>query len=224
MEKTRKATIAVDIETVASPKGLMIIEKTEFKAASNVKDPAKKEAQISEKKAKAIDRAALSWWTGKAICISAVGVDNDISKVWYGDDESEVLGGFFDFLAEMNTHTQLTLTGKNSMNFDFPYLIGRAIELELGIPSALRATTNQRMDMPNDVDHIFGRSSRCEQSTSLANYGYAIGIPKTGSGGDVAGMYKEGMWDEISKYCTQDSMIVAEMLRRYSKVYRLRRL
>ena len=210
--------LVVDIETVANERSADYFASRKYEAASNLVDPKKIEANIAEKRAKDKAMAPLSWWVGQIVCISA---NNPITREKHsfaGKDERQVITGFYDFL--LKKYPMTMLTGKQTKDFDFPYLVGRSLALDIGIPAHLRHPFEI-----TDINQIFGFSSSSQQRTSLANYAFGIGIDgKSAHGSEMAGMYAKacetGSFQEIQDYCEQDTEIVAEMLRRYFKPYR----
>lgn len=203
--------ITIDLESVPLPNAPKMLEG--IRPASNLKDPAKIEASIAERRQKASEEFALHWWTAKVVCISAVS-DLHQPQAWYGDDEIKVLTAFGEHLL---ANPLSSVCGKSVADFDVPFLCGRFMAHNLGVPSQLRSVDINRL---RDVDHIFGFSHTAGQRTSLSNYAFGLGIPgKLGKGNDVAAWYALSDWDNIAKYCIQDSMIAHEMLARYRKPF-----
>jgi DNA polymerase elongation subunit (family B) len=210
--------IAIDIETVANEYVEEYVSKKSYSAAANLKDPEKIKANISEKRQADIDKAALHWWTGKIVCIGCVDISSTKPQkmVFFGADEKTNLLGFFSYL--LSKGPEYSLTGKHTDLFDFPFIVGRALRHDIGIPEQLRTTVY----VPRDVNHIFSRSSACAQIASLDDYAFGLRIdPKTAKGSDVAQMYRDGKWEELHNYCLHDAEIAAEMIRRYMKPFRL---
>jgi hypothetical protein len=179
----------------------------------------KLEQSVLQQKQKDLDRAPLHWWTGKVICISAINASG-VAQTWAGPDEQSVLQGFFQALATM--YQSHTLVGKSSLFFDIPFLIGRAMAHDMGIPQQLRIAK----EPVQDVNRIFSFSDSCPQVTSLKNYAWGLGLDgKLGEGSQVAEWYALGMtgdmdaWDKIRNYCVRDSEIVLEILKRYRKPF-----
>lgn len=215
----------IDIETVPNEQSHAYYKKKTYEPAANLKDPAKIEQSILEKRQKDMDKAALHWWTGKVICIDADlvgGTGRPISKSFFGNDEKALLIDFFDWLYEaVQFNSNVILIGKSSDFFDTPYLVGRALAHDLGILQCLRPYRPI-----TDIDQIFSFSSQCEQRSSLSNYAFGLGIDgKTGHGSQVSTMYAEAImgnenqWQAISAYCAQDNNISKIMLKRWLKHY-----
>lgn len=222
--------VVLDIETVENAKAKELFARKTYTAAANLKDPAKIEQSILERRQKDMDQAALHWWTGKVVCICANVLvpphktpDEDYKPLTlYGDDEKEILCLFFDKLERLQDRLNgFQLLGKSGDYFDLPFLVGRALAHDLGLPEALRTRGTIR-----DIDHIFSFSSQCDQRSTLDNYAFGLGIKgKTGYGSQVGAMYAQiqmgdhDKWKDIGDYCAQDTDIATTMLKRWLKPY-----
>lgn len=207
-----KINYYLDIETVANEKAQDFYEKTAvYSAPANWKDPAKIEARIAEQRQKDLDKAALNWWTGKIVCIGIIG-DTELS--FKGADEKKILNNFFSWCeTERKRHGEIDFIGKNYVNFDKPYIVGRAIANDTGLVYPFRISNSV-----NDIDHIFSRSARCNQVTSLKNYAFGMGVDgKFGSGGDVANWFVNNDLNQIEQYCLQDIRITKEFHERSTR-------
>lgn len=208
-----------DIETVPNERAEEIIDQQVFDPPANYKDPEKIKAHLAEAKRKAYDRAALNWWTGQIVSI-AVSPPGEPSFVVCSDDESHLVRAFFDYVLG---YPDLDLVGKSSDYFDTPFLIGRALALDLGLPLFLR---RHHRGTITDVDQIFSFSASCDQRSNLANYAFGLGIEgKSGSGCQVAEWFQRAVLGEkeyfkrIADYNVQDTLIVLEMMKRFQKPY-----
>src|SRR5690606_29224177 len=199
-----------DIETVASEEGKNLISSMPISAPSNYKDEKKIKEYCDAKRHELIDKAALTWWTGKIVCVTCVDFISDETHTFYGDDEKKVLVDFFNVLTI--NYPVHKLVGKNSDDFDLPWLRARAMRHGIGLPHHLRL----KYDL-SDIQKIFGHSRSSSQVPSLKNMAYGLALPmeKLANGSDVATMYEEGKWDEIGEYCLMDSKIVREVYLRY---------
>lgn len=209
--------IAFDIETVRNARSRAYYDAKEYEAPSNYKDPDKIKAAIEEKRAADFAKAALTWWTAQICSIHAsVVTDPEVSFGLSSDDEASLLIRFFCWLEDIGG---FQLIGKSSADFDLPMLIGRAIALNIGIPSWWRANRSYE-----DVDQFFSRSHACGQRSSLENYAWGMGIDgKLGNGAQVQDLYEKallsGDWNEMNRYCRRDKEIAAEMIRRFFKTF-----
>jgi len=213
--------LAYDIETYRNENCEAYIEAKEYKPDSRLKDPAKIEKNIEDQKAKDYEKAPLFWWLGKIVCISFVDVSFP-EKRWsfYGVDEKKLLIDAFTFLEE--DKGGYSLIGKSSKDFDKPFTVGRAMYHDIGVPTHFKDNYLQQQD----VNNIFGFGASAGQVTSLDNYAWGLQIQgKTSHGGQVEDMYNRASlgdqeaWKEMVTYCEQDAWIVAEMVRRYMKIF-----
>lgn len=208
-------TIFYDIETVANDRAHLFLQNKVYAAPANWKDPEKISAYIAEAQAKDGERFALHWKTGRIICISAETLDG-----WkfcsHGDSERDVISLFFTAVNNIagNDFDEVRVVGKSSNDFDFPFIVGRALVNDLGLIPPFRPYAR------SDINEIFG-GRRGDQTASLRDYALAFNLPleKLGSGADVARWHAAGDWDQIIKYCQMDTHIVAEIWRRFERVY-----
>ena len=171
---------------------------------------------------KDLEKAALYWWSSKVISIAWVHVHLETFEIVsdgcvVSEVEDDVISKFYD--ASINSPYEVAgVIGKNSKNFDIPYLIGRTLALNLGIPDFLRAT----MSRLGDIDEIFGSlSARNSQITTLENYAFGLGIEgKMMDGSRVETLYKNGDLDTIGRYNIDDVRILLEIYRRWRRRYK----
>lgn len=213
--------VALDIETVSQgKKAVAYTEKYQKFKTGNVKDPVKLEAKIGELKAKALGEHGLSWVTGKVISCALVDMKTGEEEVYAGHDEREVL------LQVLEATRSCQIWGKTSKNFDFPFLVGRYMALELPLPSFLKIASRQ-----GDVDTFFGWSTASTQRSTLDSYAYALDLDmKTMKGSAVQSLYDqiimaessgdmkraEELWGQLKEYNLGDSRIVRHMYNRYN--------
>lgn len=217
--------LVYDIETVENAKAKELFANAPVDVDKRLRDPQKIEEHIREKRQRALETAALFWWTGRIVCICANPFGFDAEPVTFsGDDERELLSSFFDWATDHYDTAPFQIIGKSNDTFDNPYVVGRAMVHNIGIPSFLRPSGAIR-----DINHIFGFSSQTQQRTSLYNYAFGLGIKnKSMSGSDVAGLYARIMmgepelWSTLRDYCANDVDIVSEMLRRWTNPYIIR--
>lgn len=210
----------IDLETTANDQAPLYYKDKVYKAPANYKDPAKIEAYQLERRHEDQERAALTWWTGKIICATIRSLSGRFTtKTWVGDNELAILVPLLDLIAEQGE--QIQIIGMCADTFDRPFLIGRCMAHDLGVPPGLK--TYRPI---GDVNDIFGFSHAAGQRGSLSDYAFGLQIAgKTGRGSDIAGWYNEALlgnaqrWQDIAKYNVQDVDIVAEMLTRYHKAY-----
>lgn len=208
-----------DIETVANAQAKAYYAAKVYEAPSNYKDPEKIEDYKLKARFEDEKKAALSWWTGKIVCIHVRSLYKRTGKSFVGENEAALLNAFFNWVT---AEGRGVLIGKSSKYFDSPFMIGRCIALDLGIPSFLRPYRQIE-----DIDEVFGIGARADQAGKLSDYAAGMGIAsKLGNGQDVQHWYNaattgkdpEG-FKKIATYCEGDVMIVDEFLRRWSKAW-----
>jgi hypothetical protein len=217
--------LAIDIETVANDRAeAYALSHERFEAPANYKDPAKIEQAILAKRSASLEKAGLKWWTGKVVEICCIDTTGRLPpRHYFGEDEGKLLTAFGAGLTtDFKDHYMI---GKSVLDFDFPFLMGRFLAHDLGIPSQLRPDNSYRL---TDVDKIFGYSATSGQRGKLDDYAWGLGITgKTSHGSEVGALYnrillgEEGAIQQLKDYCQQDTQIVVEMFRRYAKVFTL---
>jgi predicted PolB exonuclease-like 3'-5' exonuclease len=210
--------IVYDIETAAGPTADDYWSAKKIKAPSNWKDEEKIKAHEAEKRLELRDRSGLYPWTAVVTTICAM--DNDGLHKFYGNDEKKILSDFGDYLTALeNRWGRVQLIGKNSKNFDQPFLVARYMAHDLGVPHTLRPTNE-----PRDIDECLGYGSQSIKG-SLSDYAHLLGIKgKTSTGSNAQAMYdatafEPEKWEELVTYCAQDVMITNEFLTRYMKQF-----
>jgi 3'-5' exonuclease len=206
--------LAFDIETVVSAEGKKLIEELDIKAPSNYKDQEKISAYIEEKRKNELEKAALYWWTGKIVCISAVEIGTNDHWVGHDDCEKTLIQTFLNLL--MEKWPAHMLVGKNSEEFDEPWVRARAMRHDLGVVPHLRLKRGF-----SDVQRIFGYTRGSGQVTSLENIakGLYLTTQKKIKGAEVETLWNDLRHKELREYCLDDSRMVAEIWQRYAKEF-----
>jgi len=210
--------IVYDIETVPAANVDEFAAQADVKPKANLVDPKKIEADIAAKRQAIIDKAGLHWWTGFICCIGAKNIENSECFSVCDNDEKSILERFFMWLqAQRPVSKEMpTLIGKSSADFDAPFVVGRAMAHDIGVPMEFRRFKYA------DIDHIFGYGHGASQTTSLNNYAWGLGMEGKldgMSGADVAGLFAAGEYEKIRKYCMQDVELTAAIWERYLKVF-----
>ena len=171
---------------------------------------------------KDLEKAALYWWQSKIVSIAWCHMHSDTCEpISRGsscsDNEVVIIKSFIDAVFNSPYGTVHHLIGKNSKNFDIPYLIGRLIALNLGVPDFLRA----RISSMGDIDEIFGsQSARNSQITTLENYAFGLGMDgKLMKATKVESLYRSRDYTSIKKYNVDDVRILTEIYRRWKRRY-----
>lgn len=116
-----------------------------------------------------------------------------------------------------------SLVSYNGRGFDFPVLELNALRLGLKIPKYFE-------DSKNSFRHRYGR--HIDLMDLLSNHGAVrrigkldwvlkmLGLPGKGevSGGDVDRLWDEGKFEEIERYCIDDTMQTFELLRKVETI------
>ncbi|WP_373092650.1 hypothetical protein, partial [Zhongshania sp.] len=165
-----KKLYSIDIETVSQGKRAVDYTNSKHYAPpKNIKDPEKIDANIRGQKEKAARTHGLSWTTGKVLSVALVNVFNQEEQyVAASHKEYEVLGKLDELL---DTPAPIYLIGKTSATFDFPFLVGRYLFHDEGVPRVLRRRWNLL-----DVDNFFGWSASSGQRGKLDDYAHGLGI------------------------------------------------
>ena len=178
-----------DIESAPLPEETLTAQMPAFKAAANLKDPAKIEADIEEKKAKYIAQAALSPMSGRVI---AVGIrhSHDGTQLIHGEDEADVLRKTCRVLNDC-IGERIRCVGFNIHGFDLPFLRFRS--MVHGIKTPLWTTYNGRAFWSSHFrdllpELVMGRDFAGYNLNAVCK---AMGLPgKTGDGAFFYEQYK----------------------------------
>ena len=128
--------IYFDIETGPLPEADLLGLMPEFEANKNLKDPAKIEANIAEKRAEWLANAALDAGTGRVLAIGVINIDGEFMLHAHAD-EADTLTAFWDDLGYL-PHAEEQWAGWNIFGFDLPFLVRRSWIIGLSAPLWLR--------------------------------------------------------------------------------------
>jgi len=208
---------SLDIET-APYRAEEYTDKKVYNAPANWKDQDKIAAKVAEMRAADIKKAALHWWTGRVVCISVTDVISGKPQSFFEPEEKNLLRDFATYMSgKSSSNFAWHIIGKNVLDFDLPFLRGRMMYHDLGLPAWLRP--NHSIE---DIDHIFGRSRASGQHGKLSDYAFGLDIKgklDDISGEEVPQMYIDGHIERIVEYCEQDTQIVAEIYRRFEREF-----
>ena len=192
-----KGIIAFDIETVGNKEVLEIDGiLPEFKAASNVKDPAKIEAQKEAKKKKFMAELGLDSNFGKIVCIGFA--NDEIEHTFTGDDERALLGQAWAMLEDYDE-----IVGFNSKNFDLPWLLRRSWYCGVE-PTNKYDLLPYRTQNHYDLRLLLSHGNRMAKGKLWQFVKIKLGIDIFGEGSEVQAMYDAGKFDEIAEHCLDD--------------------
>lgn len=190
------------------------VEQREYAAPSNIKDPIKVKAAIEKKKEEDYSKAVFRHMTSTCRCWSIHDPQTSEARSFCGPDEKEVVTLFLSYLE--NLQRPLILIGKNFVDFDWPFLIGRSLSLGIGLPPCFKDGRIRLFD----IDWIFSRSRFSSQTGKLADYAFAFNLePKLAHGSDVEEMVKNDEWEKLADYCEHDARLVSEIWNLYHKEF-----
>lgn len=216
-----KEFYAIDIETVSQGSRADAFTEGVTIKTGNTKDEEKLKVKIEEGRAKARASHGLSWITGKVFCVSVINCETLDKVTFIGFEESDVLKKLSDHLKTIPDTSRLF--AKSGKDFDYPFLTGRYMANQIPVPPLLMST---RFNGLNDVDDLLTYSKQSGQRGRLSDYAHGLMIDgKTMHGSQMQDEYNRAMLadkesqatilGDIIKYCEQDTLIVAEFVRRY---------
>ena len=180
-----------DIETEALPESDILKLMPDFAAGGNVKDPAKIAAQIAEKKADWLDKAALKAITAKIVAVTtAMGDDEPVMAT--GDEQTLIAGivGMIKGVIDQNGQAYAW----NGSGFDLPFICQRAAVHDIQAFRDLTVNVRGKFywhESLIDPKLVWSNYSPDHTGTSLKSVALALGVgEKTGSGKDFAAMLK----------------------------------
>lgn len=172
------------------------------------------------------DRAGIWAEFGKIICISVaylVEKDNQTTlrvKSFYGDDEKVILEEFNDLLNTHFSKKEHLLCAHNGKEFDFPYIARRMIVHQIQLPSKLNLFGKKPWEVPHLDTMELWKFGDYKHFTSLQLLTSILGVPSPKEdidGSEVASVYyKKKNIERIVKYCENDTISVAQLMRRFN--------
>ena len=195
-----------DIETVPLADADDYLESP--KPRANLKDPAKIEADVAEKRAALLARAAL---------------DPDLCRIvaagWDGDGRAES-AACEDAAQERRLLERFwrqsqgaTLVGFNCLGFDLPVLLRRS--LYLGVPAPSLVLNKYR---PGSIIDLMQRLAYQGTLTyrSLGFYcrRFGVDVPDDVTGADIGALVAAGEWNKVHEHVRADVAKTAELARR----------
>jgi DNA polymerase elongation subunit (family B) len=200
--------LVIDIETMPNNDVLHLLPTP--KVASNLKDPVKIEAAITEGREKQIEKMALSPLTGIIACIGVYSEAGE-ATLFAGDNEKAAL----DMLWQIIEFKKLiTFNGKS---FDVPFIFKRGIILGCEwatIPNMKRYTDRYKSDKHIDLMAEFCNYGEYESLDTLARF--ILGDKKVEFDfREIPELMKttEGQ-ERISQYCQQDCLLTWKLAKR----------
>jgi DNA polymerase elongation subunit (family B) len=203
--------LVIDIETVGRapdeipPRALDYIYRSLSRANSS-------EEEVEARRKELVGRFSLDPTTGTIVCIGLLETESGEEKALTDRDERELLMSFWQWLEETKPERFVTFNGKS---FDFPYINIRSAILEVPPSKPLpvrRFTTHPHFD----VREVFAGSERHRRG-NLDYFCAIFGIPSPKEnldGAAVGQAYREGLIDEIARYCLADCHATAALYER----------
>lgn len=151
-------TFAIDIETI--PDMTMVDLLPEVKAAKNIKDPLKIEADVKEKKQKQISDMATNPLFAKIICI---GLYNPQEQYALMGDEKTIIDSFWQIIGK---HTRLI--SYNGIGFDLDVIIKRGLRYGRGLFQLDKLLLDKRTGRHIDLMAEFCQWGQYEKLDTLA--------------------------------------------------------
>ena len=212
--------IFFDIETESLTAEELLLRQPHFEARSNIKDPAKIEADIQAKKTAWAEKAALDPYSGRVIAIGHVKDESDIICEHFNGEtskERQIIDDFWELYRAEPSHN---LCGFNIINFDIPFLVRRSYALGVRVPKDINGVFNfaqssgRRMG-PRFLDLMdFWRLGNFQDRISLSNLAIHCGLEgKDRSGKDFAGLLRNDL-KEAYRYLKNDVSLVRSIYNR----------
>jgi predicted PolB exonuclease-like 3'-5' exonuclease len=187
----------------------------QFEAPKNIKDPAKIEAALAEKRADWLDRLALSAVTGQVLAVGMVIGDGEITTL-ASDDERTLLLQLWMDLHNLPSQGDHRLVGWNLTGFDLPFLLRRSWVHNIPVPEWIFYSSRRLSDFHIDLMRVWcGENPQDRISLDTVSRLFGVG-KKSGSGKDFAKLWKED-WQAALAYLHQDVELTRAVARRMGK-------
>jgi hypothetical protein len=189
-----------DIETGPLPADQLAAIKPAFTANKTLKDPEKIAADLAQKEADWLERAALDATTGMVL---AIGATNGLSSsnIWYEKSEAENIADFWAWL-EPTLQLNERVAGFCIHRFDLPFLVRRSWILKVSVPWNIRQGRYFNQNLI-DLAEVW-KMGNYEQNISLDTLSKSLGVgTKNGTGKDFAKLLAEDR-DAAIKYLQND--------------------
>ena len=195
--------VVLDIETVQASK-----EEWAQLVGISLKDPKDlHEASDAEQQDKDYERSSFDGTFSRIICIGAIAFSDAMepqgATAWYGGRERELLQQFWAWMA--NARPTLFIT-HNGLGFDLPFLKKRSIIHQVK-PTVEIGLAKFRTEPVYDTLAVWS-NWESRSGVKLDVLARALGVEaKSGSGKQVAEMWRAGRGKEIAEYCLQDCYV-----------------
>lgn len=205
--------VYLDIETGPSDNAEQFAP--EFEAPKNLKDPAKIEAALHDKRAEWADRLALSAVTGRVLAVGYAIGDGEIQIIQH-DDERELLLQLWMDLHHLPSVGFHRITGWNLCGFDLPFLLRRSWVHSLPVPDWIFPSNSRMSNHHTDLMRSWCGENP-QDRVSLATVVRLFGLgEKVGSGKDFARLLVENR-EAAMAYLRLDVMLTRAVARRMAR-------
>lgn len=228
-----KEWAVIDCETIPNPN---IPEecrpqfKEEDVALGNLKDPFKINEKIEQARQKfdaQVDKEMATNPDLCMVCCGAIalydGTRLDQSHTFIardGKEEDELIVKLWSWIRAAY-QTYAPIVGFNSLSFDLPVLVRRAMLLDIGVAPDMIANLSKRESRHHyDLMQMLALRSPFSGKPEVRGLDYYLRLFGLGAkhggidGSMVFPMWKEGMFNEIAEYCKEDVLKTADLFKR----------
>ena len=229
-----KTMLFIDIETVSSHSSMQAMEVEHpdlykhWPAKANLIRKGKPEIMGLNDSETYEQESPLYTEFSKIVCISIGQVtfdDYDTPgfkvKSFYGDDESEIVDGFFKAISALfRKAPNMKIVGHNIKGFDMPCLLRKAVVYDLNIPRELHLHVIKPWESCLiDTSEIWKFGSWTGAPLGLLCTTLGIPTPKDAmEGSQVSEAYWNGRLEEIKTYCEKDVKATASVILKMAKL------
>lgn len=213
----RRQDLIIDIETVPCQKDDLrqfLIENV--KPRANLKDPAKIEADLEEKRSEIVAQTALNGLWGEVMCVGWCVDDSDIQTAIRPPDEPEGA-----FLARVGRAITKGLDYNPrwvgfGLDFDTRFLFQRSVLNRVHFVPIIPVNEPAWSDKILDIQFQWG--GRNIKGVSLNNLARAFGLePKTMDPTEIEFYWHQGELATIQQYCAHDVELTRDLMRAFGE-------
>ncbi len=195
--------VVLDIETVQAPKEEWArLAGVDVAATDNLL-----EAGEAAQQDKDYDRSSFDGTFSRIVCIGALAFSDSMQPqgalAWYGGGEKALLQQFWDWIGRNRPGLFIT---HNGLGFDLPFIKKRSIIHQVK-PTVEISLAKFRIEPVYDTLAVWS-NWETRGWVKLDVLARALGVEtKSGSGKQVADMWRAGRGKEIAEYCLQDCYV-----------------
>ncbi|MDD5417207.1 MAG: 3'-5' exonuclease [Candidatus Aenigmarchaeota archaeon] len=149
----------------------------------------------------------------KIICVGSLNCSNGEIKIFYSDNEKEMLEEFFDYFYVNNFNC---IIGFNTL-FDLRYLLARSLKHQINVNGFFKTKYDDVMLLLNSCGYRYSLN-RAGQLSEWSEFLLGNGNGKIKLEEEVSELYKHGKMEEILKYNKQDLVITHALWKRIKEV------